>query len=157
MGRMENCTKIGDIGPPERHSRGDLEVVKIKGRDFSRVRNVSPLHLYFGRDQITDVQFYAGQKLHQHFINGWVGQKDCEYREPVDGGGRTLEPSDRQLHAIKQYKRGIEAAGANKKIVTDVCIDEEFISQIVKHWYTRKKMKERLKLALNDIATVYGL
>ncbi len=152
----EKITRYGDIGTPERHVRKELTSVNIEGQLKTRVRIKTPIDTYRNKGQITPDQLAAGEKLYNSYMIGWVGFGNCEYREPVDGGGQRVEMSDRQVDAQKVFKMGFEAAGSYWDILEKVCMKEIPIADIHKHWYPRRKEKERLRKGLTQVARVYG-
>ena len=154
--KLKEIVKYGDIGTPERHKRKELITDVVQGQKRTRVRNKSPLELYRNKSQITADQLAAGEKLYNSYIVGWVGFGNCEYREPVDGGSKTIEMSDRQVHCQREFTKGMKAAGIYWDIIEKVCLNETFISDIHIHWYTRKKEKARLCKGLDKMAKVYG-
>lgn len=152
----DNPSRYGDIGTPERHLRKEIVISDIEGQPRAKARKCSPIEEMYNRKTLNAVQYSAGKKLYESYYIMWIGKKNCEYREPVDGGGQKTGFTERQMIAKEQYDLGIKAAGVHKEIVESVVVMEHYISAIVKHRYTRKKMLERLREALSDIARVYG-
>jgi len=150
------AVKHGDIGTPERHSRKELDTIVVEGQPKTIVKNVSPLHTYYKRGQIDSVQYSAGQKLYESYIKGWVGIKDRGFKERVDGGVVMPDMGSKQVQAIQDFKRGMKAAGEYKSIIEEVCVKEVPISNIVTHWYKRKKLKQELREGLDEIAKIFG-
>lgn len=150
-------TRRGDVGTKERHARGDLAEKVVEGQIIGVVRKISPIDYYYNHDQINSIELSAGNLLYGYYVTTCIGYHDCTPKERVDGGGKAQEETEKQVHARLEYNRGMDAAKEYTKIINDIVLDEKFIAEIVTHWYTRKKMKQRLRLALNQIAICYNI
>lgn len=154
---METIIKHGDIGTPERHARGELIKRVVDGQVIGRVRKISPIDYYYNRDEINMVELSAGEMMYNYYVTAWHGYHDCTPKERVDGSPSMIEEGDKEVHARLELNRAWAAVRDHVQIVRDVVIDERYIADIVSHWYTRKKMKERLRVALNLIAQCYHI
>ena len=155
--------KYGDVGNPERHARNELIITEVEGQPRTQVKKKPPIETYYNKGQISASQLAAGQALYRYYMNGWVGYNNCEYREPVDGGGQDVTMTEKQVAAQQQYKKGMAAVKSFKdaRLVEKVCVEEAFLSDLHpvhnpdRLWKIRKAAKQRLFRALNDIAKVY--
>ena len=154
---MTKVVKYGDIGTKIRHDRKELTSVIIDGQPRTQVKHKPPIETYYNRKAIDIAERSAGEAIYRYFTAGFVGQNSCEYREPVQGGGKETM-TERQVAAQQQYKKGIKAIEHDNELVylvRKVCIDECFITELYKHWYTKKKAKAKLRQGLQLIAKVY--
>ena len=152
----DKITKYGDIGTPERHARRELISKTVEGQPRTTVKNISPIQNYRNKKDIDASQLAAGEKLYNSYIGGWVGFGNCEYREPVDGGGKAPDMTTRQVHAQREYARGWQAVGEYYQLVGKVVMQEQPISSLTTNQRKRKKMKGQLREALTNVAKVYG-
>jgi hypothetical protein len=154
---MQEITRLGDIGTPERHERKELTTAIIEGFKVGKVRKISPIDYYYNRGELDAAQLSAGNKLYNYYITACVGYGNCEHREKIDGTPKAPEATEKQVHARLQYDKGIKATKKYRQVIDDIVLNENFISNIVQHWYTRKKMKEQLRIALTELAKTYGI
>lgn len=156
MEMTDEITKHGDIGTPERHTRGELETKIVEGQPRTSVRKISPLDYYYNREQLDSAQLAAGKKLYQCYVTAHVGFNDSSPKERIQGGLKHMEITEKQVHAAREYDKGREAAGLYWDIVDIVCLRERFISSLGKDWRNRKSIKERLLQGLDKVAVAYG-
>lgn len=149
-------TRHGDIGTKELLKHKSLKITLIDGQPKARVSNVSPIHTMYERGNLTIAQFSAAKKLYECFIAGWGENGSYEIRERVDGSGKELELTERQLHCMKEYQKGIKAAGKEKKLIDHVIIQEIPLTSRMTPTQERVRLRYRLRWALDDIARVYG-
>jgi len=155
---MDKAVKHGDLGTPERHNRKELVKEVVDKQLIARVKTVPPLDNYYNRNQIDAAQRDAGKKLYNSWVVGSKGFHSCEYRQPVDGGGKELGMTEAVVQARRNYDIGINAIKTEyqKKIVDDVCVEEVYISDMSRRWRVKLKLKAELKAALSDMARAYG-
>jgi len=156
---MSKQVKYGDVGTKVRHDRKELTSTMVEGQPRTQVKKKPPIEEYYDKNEIDASQRAAGEAMYRYFTNGYVGQNNCEYREPVQGGGQSTM-TERQVAAQQQWKRGITAINsyAAFKLIQAVCIDEKCLSKIYPNnlWRRRKKAKALLHSTLTDIAKEYG-
>ena len=156
---MTKVVKYGDIGPKIRHDRKELDSVIVDGQHKTQVKHKPPIETYYNKGKIDSSQRAAGEAMYRYFTNGFVGQNNCEYREPVQGGGISTA-THRQTEAQQQWKRGVKAIKSNAalKLIQKVCIDEKFLSDLYPNskWRQRSVAQALLHSTLNDIAKEYG-
>ena len=150
-------TRQGDLGTPERHSRNELVKKNVNGLLIASVRKISPIDYYYNRGEITTTQLSAGNLLYKYYII-CQGGHNCEPKERIDGGNKQYEDTEKQVHARLKLNKGINTVKRHSEyfeVIDKVVIDEKFVSDIVGHWYTRKKMKQNLREALDMLAKCY--
>ena len=149
-------TKQGDLGTPERHARHELERDVTDGTLIAKVRNVSPIHTMYKREQITLAQFSAGKYMRECFVKGFVGIKSLQITERIDGGCKVPEMTDSQVHAMHQYLRGLAAAGLEKDLIADVCCWEKSLTRRGMNGAAIAKLRFRFSKALDSVAKQFG-
>lgn len=152
---MENITKYGDVGNPKLLDKKGIEIRIVEGQPRAVVRNVSPIHTYYARGQITLAQFSAGKALYEAYITAWHSSGNYEIKERTQGGKPPEQP-DRQIRAIERYLKGIAYAGDDYQIIKDVVIAEIPIAQLIKSPWERNKMKNRMRRGLTNMAKGFG-
>lgn len=115
------------------------------------------LERYRARGQITQVQYEAGERLHQDAVG--MGQsfvKAASYERVSPGNG---DPTPRQLKCYHAYVSAIQAVGQFlSPVLVGVCIHDQSCSE----WASTYHRKETdgmgiLRLALDALADHYGL
>lgn len=149
-------TKHGDIGTPELLKRKGLKIKLIEGQPRAFVINVSPIHTMYERDILNNSQYSAGKKFNECYIIGWGEKNSYEIRERIDGGSKEIEMTTRQVHAIKEYNRGIKAAGKEKDLVIKVCIFETPLTKRGMGGEERRRAIYKFRRALDRMAECYG-
>ncbi len=147
--------RIGDIGTPERHNRQELTTAIVNNTRIGVVRNISPLSTMYKRQQINISQYSAGNYLYECYVNGWIGKNKCIVAERTDGG--VHEMTDKQVHYLHQYYKGMAAAGIENLLIRQVCLNEVALTSKNMGGSSKRRLKVRLCNALNDIAKVYGM
>jgi hypothetical protein len=147
--------RIGDIGTPERHMRGELTTAVVDSTRIGVVRNISPLNTMYKRKQINTAQYSAGNYLYECYINGWIGRNKCIVAERTDGG--IHEMTDKQVHYLHQYCKGMAAAGSENMLIRQVCLNEIALTTKNMGGTSKRKLKVRLCNTLNEIAKVYHM
>lgn len=149
-------TRHGDVGTKELLKHKSLKITLVGGQPKARISNIAPIHTMYERGSLTIAQFSAGKKLYECFVVGWGEKGSYEIRERVDGGGKELELTERQLHCMKEYQRGIKAAGKEKKLIDRVVIQEISMTSRKTPTQERVRLRYRLRWALDNIARAYG-
>jgi len=152
---MPKITRHGDTGTPELLRQKGIEITIVEGQPKARVRNISPLHTYYKRSHITTAQYSAGNRLYECWITGWFGFSNCEVKERTQGG-KAPELTEKQVHAMHQYQRGMAYVAAENWLVKQVCLNEISIAQLEASARKRKILKQRLSIALDNLARGYG-
>ena len=155
---MEKITKYGDVGTPELLRRKGLMITTVDGQPKARVKNVSPVHTLYERESITLAQFSAAKKLYDCWILGWGENGSCEIRERVDGGGKSVEITTGQIHAMKEFERGRKALIKLKQwdVIDQVVINEIPLTNKNTNGYRKQQMMYHLRRGLDELARVYG-
>lgn len=155
---MEAITRYGDVGQVLQQK--GIEITIIEGQPRAIVRNISPIHTYHARGQLTNEQFSAGAELYRCYYHGMIESfgTGCtmNFMERMKSG---LPENSTDFHwdCFKKYLRGLKAAGKNDYHVLRICCHEIPISSIVRDWKERKRIKEMLKESLNKIAKEFGI
>ncbi len=151
-----SITKYGDVGTPELLKRKGIKIILISGQPKARINTVSPIHTMYERDSLTLAQFSAGKKLYDCWVIGWGENGNCEVKERVDGGGKEKEITTSQLHAMREYDKGIKAAGKNRDLIDKVVLREISLTKRGMSGQERSRLIYHFRNALNDIARCYG-
>lgn len=149
--------KYGDIGTPEILKRKGLKIVVVEGQQRARVSNISPIESMYDRGYLSLAQYDAGKQLYEYWVMAWGENHSYEVRERVDGSTKEREISTRQIHAMKQYERGMRACKHEKVLVEQVILQEISINaKDARNGYRRAQLMFRLKQTLDILADVYG-
>lgn len=156
---LEKITKLGDIGPKERHMRGDLITETVNGVRVAICRSPVLYHPMFRRKQINLEQFCAADKLRCDWEQGIIGYKSCEVREKTSGGG-PKEITNKQIDHNRAYYKALDSLSTTEKpLVLQVVINDQTLTAQSdagqKRTRNRKKLKE-FKQALFSLAKHYG-
>ena len=149
-------TKYGDVGTPEILKHKGFKITLIEGQPRARVNKVSPIHTMYERDNLTVAQFSAGTELYRYWVTGWGEHGSCEIRERVDGGGKEVELTIKQIHAMREYAKGKKAAGKHWDIINQVIINEIPLTKRGMGGSERARLIWHFRRTLDDIARVYG-
>lgn len=150
-------TKHGDIGTKLLKQKG-LKIFLIDGQHRARRSNISPVDTMYNRGYLTIAQLSGAQELYRHWITAWGENGSCAVVERVDGGGKEREMTTRQIHSIREFKRGKDAM---KKLKTWEIIDKVVINEISPTTKgtgesERKRTMFWLRMGLDNLAKVYG-
>lgn len=148
--------KFGDIGTPEILKRKGLNITIVDGQPRARINKVSPIHTMYERNNLTIAQFSAGIELYKNWVNGWGEYHNCEVRERVDGGGKEVELTTKQIHAMREYAKGKKAAGKEWDIINQVVINEIPLTKRGMGGSERQRLMYQFRRALDNIAKSYG-
>lgn len=155
-------TRYGDTGTPELLQRKGIEINIVEGQPRAYIKNISPIHTYFAKGQISEVQYDAGVELYRCYYNGVVKMfgTGCTLTliERVSKG-IPAEATNHQLDCYHRYIRGIRAAEDKKYpflVLNVVCHEKPINSIFGKGGWKRKQAKEKLKELLDNIAKEYG-
>jgi hypothetical protein len=162
----------GDTGTPEMKQR---QKVLIENRGYSstghvtsvgaRVESQLPLDRYRNRNELdptnswrNDRMWDAAERLRSDFEASGLHAKVCSSFEPRIGGGDRQWEADKQVDAVKRYKKAMSGVGQSlRPVLVGVCLCGESAND----WARRAGMIPQagltvLRLALADLAHYYG-
>lgn len=152
---MSKVDKIGDLGTPERHNRGDLTTEIINKTKVARVRRKLSHENLHKRKTIDDIQFYTAEKFYSIYLMSQP-RHNCEYREQIQGGKRELT-SDRQLHYQGLFNKSLKQLEITEKtLIIHVIINDNPLNN--QNMNAKKKRERRTLLisALDKLANFYN-
>ena len=148
--------KYGDVGTPELLARKGIRISTFEGQPRAHIIDISPIHTMHERSTITTSQYSAGKHLYECWVRAWHQPSSSEIRERTDGGSRAPEMTTSQIHAMREYDRGMKAS-QDQIIINQVVLQE--ISPTTKNMngYRKQQVLHRLRIALDNIAICYGM
>jgi hypothetical protein len=150
----EAVLRQGDLGTPERHNRGELVKQIINDTLVSRVSKRLSFETLYARKTIGYLHKLAAEQLYENYINSHP-RNSCEYREPVDGGGKVYEAESQAINRDR-FERAIRLLdGQEKTIILAVVIYDSALNTSQMGSATKRKRRTTLQDGLMKLAKFY--
>jgi len=150
----EKITKLGDIGTPEQHAKGELYTDIVDGTRIARSLRQSTYFTLFKRKLISDTQYYAAERLDLYCEIG-RGKNNCQPQERTSGGGRISE-TERQLIYQDLHKKAMLCLEMHERpLIISVVIDNTPPTNRTMDPKRRKQRMARLRSSLDKLAKHY--
>lgn len=150
-------THYGDVGNTTQACR--FEIKLVNGQPRALTRNISPIHTYHARGQLTNEQFSAGAELYRCYYHGVIQGFSAGCTMNLFERLRSAKPEfegDFHWDCLKKFEKGLLAARRRRLIVFEVCCNEKSVASLYGGRQARQTARENLGKGLNNVAREFG-